>query len=326
LTSSSGDVAAISATADGKRIAYTKHSLQPDVYVAELNGARNRLGTPKRLTLDERLDFPFAWTPDSKAVLFESDRDGAYHIYKQAIDQTVPERLERGDAQAMAPRLTPDGASVLYVIWPKVGESSAPDGLMRMPLAGGPPQVLVAQETIGNVQCTSLPSTFCLYDVRTKDQISFFRVDPTTGKSEELPQLKIQGDLSYAYNWSLSPDGKILATAKREGWAMGAFSAQAAPSITFVSVADGSKRAVGVPAWAGVNSIDWDVDGRSVWAPVYTTTGAWALLKIDLQGRATTMREDSRMTIGRAIPAPDGKHGAFWKASGSSNVWMLERF
>jgi hypothetical protein len=63
-----------------------------------------------------------------------------------------------------------------------------------------------------------------------------------------------------------------------------------------------------------------------VWAPVYTTTGAWAVLKIDLQGRATTMLEDSRMTIGWAIPAPDGKHGAFWKASGSSNVWMLERF
>jgi hypothetical protein len=43
-----------------------------------------------------------------------------------------------------------------------------------------------------------------------------------------------------------------------------------------------------------------------VWAAVYTTTGAWALLKIDLQGRATTMLEDSRMTIGWAIPAPDG--------------------
>jgi dipeptidyl aminopeptidase/acylaminoacyl peptidase len=161
--------------------------------------------------------------------------------------------------------------------------------------------------------------------VRTTDQISFFRFDPNTGDNDELPQLRIQGEPSYAYNWSLSPDGKTLATSKREGWAMGDYSGQRAPNITFVSVADGSKRTISVPAWAGINSIDWDIDGRSLWAPVYTTTGTWALLKIDLQGRATTMLEDSRMTIGWAIPAPDSKHVAFWKASGSSNVWMLER-
>jgi hypothetical protein len=32
------------------------------------------------------------------------------------------------------------------------------------------------------------------------------------------------------------------------------------------------------------------------------------------------------MTIGWAIPAPDGRHLALWKAGGSSNVWMLEGF
>jgi Tol biopolymer transport system component/DNA-binding winged helix-turn-helix (wHTH) protein len=309
LTATAGDVAAMSATADGKRIAYTKHSLQPDVYVAELNAAGTRLGTPKRLTLDERNDFPFAWTPDSKAVLFESDRDGVYHVFKQVIDQSVPELLVGGERQAIAPRLTPDGSSVLYVvIWPKAGESPAARDLMRVPLAGGPPQVVLNRSGIGNVQCTRLPSTFCLYDVRKIDDISFFKFDPTTGKDEEIPQLRIHGEPSYAYNWSLSPDGQILATSKREGWTIGDYSAQRAPNITFVSVADGSKRTVTVGAWAGINSIDWDIDGRSLWAPVYTNTGTWALLKIDLQGRATTMLEDSRMTIGRAIAAPDGKH------------------
>ena len=327
LTATAGDVAAMSATADGKRIAYTKHSLQPDVYVAELNAARNRLGTPNRLTLDERNDFPFAWTPDSKAVLFESDRDGAYHIFKQAIDQSVPELLVGGERQALAPRLTPDGSSVLYVAtWLKGGESPAAGDLMRLPLAGGPPQVVLNQSGIGNVQCTRLPSTVCIYDVRKMDEMSFFKFDPNTGKSEEIPQLGIHDEPSYTYNWSLSPDGKIVATSKREGWTIGDYSAQRAPSITFVSVADGSKRSVTVGAWAGINSIDWDIDGRSLWAPVYTNTGNWALLKIDLQGRATTMLEDSRMTIGWAIAAPDGKHLALWKASGSSNVWMLERF
>jgi Tol biopolymer transport system component len=326
LTATTGDVAAISASADGKRIAYTKHWLQPDVYVAELNPAGTHLNTPKRLTLDERNDYPFAWTPDSKAVLFGSDRDGPYHIFKQSIDQNVPELFVGGEQQAMTPRLTPDGSSVVYITWPKLGETSTSVGLMRLPLAGGPSQVLLRRDGIGNLQCSRPPSNACIYDVRSKEQMSFFRFDPNTGKSEEIAQVKIQDQPSYAYNWSLSPDGTTLATEKKEGGTLGDYTEQKGPSITFFSLADGSKRTVNVQGWAGINSLDWAVDGHSLWAPVYSNTGTWALLKIDLQGRATTVLEDTTMTIGWAIPAPDGKHLAFWKAGGSSNVWMLERF
>jgi hypothetical protein len=38
------------------------------------------------------------------------------------------------------------------------------------------------------------------------------------------------------------------------------------------------------------------------------------------------MLEDAQMAIGWAIPSPDGKHLALWKANGGSNVWMLENF
>ena len=326
LTVTSGDVAGISATADGKRIAYTKHSLQPDVFVAELNSAGKGLSTPKRLTLDERNDYPFAWTPDSKAVLFASDRDGSYHLFKQSIDQSVPERLVGGEQQAMSPRLTPDQSAVVYIEWPKLGETSATIGLMRVSLAGGPPQNILRLSEMGNLQCARLPSSLCIYDVRTKSKMSFFRFDPATGKNEEMSQLRIEDDPSYLYNWTLSPDGKTLATARREGATMWDNSAQVNPSITFFSIGDGSRHTVTVQAWAGISSIDWAADGRSLWAPVYTNTGTWALLNIDLQGRTTTVLEDTKMMIGWAIPAPDGKHLALWKAGGSSNVWMLERF
>jgi hypothetical protein len=96
------------------------------------------------------------------------------------------------------------------------------------------------------------------------------------------------------------------------------------PSISFFSLEDGSKRTVTVQAWAGISSIDFAADSRSMWAPAYTNTGKWALLNIDLQGRTRKMLEDTQMTIGWAIPAPDGKHLALWKARGTSNVWMLE--
>ena len=98
------------------------------------------------------------------------------------------------------------------------------------------------------------------------------------------------------------------------------------PGVTFYSVSDGSKRTVTARALAGINSIDFAADGRSLWAPAYTNDGKWALLNIDLKGRTRIVLEDTNTTIGWAIPAPDGHHLALWEARGNSNVWMLERF
>src|SRR5882724_2378577 len=319
LTAAPDEVSGLSASADGKRITYTKNYLNPSIYVAELNPGGTRLSTPQRLTLDNWRDYPFAWTADSKEVLFTSDRDGAFHIFKQRIGEGAPELLIGGNEETSLPRLAPDNSTVLFEVWPRLGEPASPRRLMRVPLSGGPPQAVLQHDGMGNMQCARPPSDLCLYDLRSPTQVSFFRFDPMTGKSEELPQLRLQDENSYAYNWTVSPDGKILATAKGK-------ILQRDPNITFTSLEDGSKRTVTAQAWAGINSIDFAADGRSIWAPAYTNTGKWALLNIDLQGHTKTVLEDAQMAIGWAIPAPDGKHLAFWKARGTSNVWMLEGF
>ena len=82
-----GDVAEISVTTDGKRMALLRSSYQSDVYLAELQDQGKRLSAPRRFTLDDRSDFPSAWTADSQTVLFASDRDGRYHIFKQPVNE-----------------------------------------------------------------------------------------------------------------------------------------------------------------------------------------------------------------------------------------------
>lgn len=318
LTATPDVVGALSATEDEKRIAFTKYSENPDVYVAELVEGGRRLSPPRQLTLDQRRDYPFAWTPDNKEVLFASDRSGLFHIFKQGIDQSVPELLVGGDDAATSPRLTPDSSAVIYVIWPKLGESSRESRLMKIPIEGGPPRLLLQRADLGNVQCARLPSTLCMFDVRKETELSFFRFDPVSGKYEEMPRLTIHDQPSYAYNWSLSPDGKLLALAKQEA-------VSKVPTITLLSTEDGTQRAISVQAWAGIGSIDFSADGRSLLASAHTNTWKWALLKIDLEGRTTTLLEDPDMKIGWAIPAPDGRHLALWKSRGTANVWMLER-
>jgi Tol biopolymer transport system component len=70
---------------DGKRLAFLRQTLERDVYVSELQANGTKMKYTSAATLDERQDFPCDWTPDSNAVLFTSDRDGAYHIFRQGI-------------------------------------------------------------------------------------------------------------------------------------------------------------------------------------------------------------------------------------------------
>ena len=109
------------------------------------------MNPPRRLTNDEAYDEPTAWTPDSKAVLFTSDRNGRLGIFKQGISQDTAEPVVTGPQDAIFPRLSADGAPILYVEVPKAAiGSSTPFRLMRIPATGGVAQFCWRRETGGS--------------------------------------------------------------------------------------------------------------------------------------------------------------------------------
>jgi Tol biopolymer transport system component len=70
----------------------------------------------RRLTLDENENDLTAWTPDSTAALFNSDRNGTWEIFKQATEQSLAESLITSEEQLSQPGMTPDGSEVLYYL------------------------------------------------------------------------------------------------------------------------------------------------------------------------------------------------------------------
>ena len=92
----------LSATADGKRLAFLKWSAQGDVYVASLKPGNAGIDTPRRLTLDERDDVPTAWSADSREVYFQSDRQGTIGAYRQRIDGDTAERMVQAPGEQFA--------------------------------------------------------------------------------------------------------------------------------------------------------------------------------------------------------------------------------
>src|SRR5271167_2539165 len=122
----------LSASADGKRLVLQNTTWQAQVYLGELAAGGTRMNPPRRLTNDETYDYPSAWTADSKAVLFSSNRNGTRGIFKQGISQDTAEPLVTGPQDVVLPRLSADGAWILYAEIPKTPAGpSTPLRLMR---------------------------------------------------------------------------------------------------------------------------------------------------------------------------------------------------
>jgi len=313
LTNDLGGVNSVSVSGDSKRIVYLKGVPQPDVYVAKVERG-SISGEPERLTLDDRQDMPFDWTADNKEVIFMSDRTGTFNIYRQSTDQTVPEVLVGGNKPLAQPRLSADGSQLLYVIYPNWGEPVASVPLMRVPIGGGTPQMILKEHWISNHQCARAPASLCIYSVAANGALTFFRFDPFQGKGPQVYQIK--DDLPELYNWSLSPDGTTLAIAKGK-WG------DELPRIHLVPVQGGADRWLNVAGTQGMASLDWAADSKGLWAS--TVNEENALLHIDLQGHAVPAWSPKKMCVGWAIPSRDGRSVAILVSSGSANVWMVER-
>jgi len=116
IVKSAGHIDAARFSPNGHWIAYTErtHGGQ-DVFVVAPNG-----GVPRRLTFDARVsasaNLVIGWTPDSRKVLFLSDRKaiavGQLQAFSVSIDGGMAQRLPLAQSGSLA--YAPDGRSIAY--------------------------------------------------------------------------------------------------------------------------------------------------------------------------------------------------------------------
>jgi len=118
ITQGFGTIGRITGSADGKALVFVRERWSPSIYIGTLAADGTQLLAHRRLTLDESPSVPTAWTPDSSAVLFYSNRNGTWQIFKQHIDHSLAENLVAAAEHLMEPRLTPDGSEILILPLP----------------------------------------------------------------------------------------------------------------------------------------------------------------------------------------------------------------
>jgi Tol biopolymer transport system component len=279
-----------------------------------LDAKGTHLNNTRRLTFDEHFEWPERWTPDSRAVVFWSDRNGSWDIFKQTLDKDAPaELLPLGPEPKWYASFSPDGQWILYMALPepRLPGGSVPVRIMRVPASGGPPQLVLTALGTTDIHCTRAPANLCVFDEQQQGHLVFTSVDPIKGRGHELASMDIEPSQITA--WDLSPDGSQVVVT-REG------------RIRLLSLKSGTTTDLAVRGWNGLGFVDWSLDGNALfvssWTPQDTT-----LLRVDLDGNAHVLWHQRLNFLGtKGIPSPDGRHLAVAVFTTDSNAWMVENF
>jgi eukaryotic-like serine/threonine-protein kinase len=315
------------AAADGRRLIFTKFWDQHVVYLADLESRGMRISIPRRLTLSDGEELPIAWMNDSRSLLFESNRNGQWSIFRQALDEdisahviaSIPGRPELdSDMLRTTPRMSADGGWVFYPVLPEKNSSSTVFQLMTAPIAEGTPQLTSAVPLHNMPHCARSPATLCVIADRAPGsrKLNFKSFDAVQGPGGVVAQIDVRPNDSYS--WDLSPDGKLIAVVPGSAGQIHILSQSGQPP---------QSRVLNVKDWSNFVRLDWAADGKALFASSVAPQGS-VLLRIDLLGNARVLwRQAGESDMSTyAVPSPDGRHLAISGYSSNSNVWLMEDF
>jgi DNA-binding winged helix-turn-helix (wHTH) protein/Tol biopolymer transport system component len=318
-------------SADGKRLTFLRSSLQSSLHLADVRAGGTQLSAPVHLTLNEGQNDLIGWTLDSKTVVFVSDRGGHLELFRQAAGEDTAVRIASTLEESSGNyRMSPDGIWILYFVYPHEGGTSQPVGLMRVPLAGGAPQLVLSSSVgaVPSVRCARHPATLCVIAETTPDhtQVVFTEVDPERGRGRKVAGFEIKATPDAHYTWDLSPDGTRIAILK-----------QSEATIALLSLVGNSTQTIVAKASPKLYGLDWSADGQGLFVSALANGGS-TLLYLDVKGKAQTLwhfkggiREPGDLFYSgnlapRAVPSPNGRYLAIQGQSVSSNIWMMENF
>jgi eukaryotic-like serine/threonine-protein kinase len=320
LTDWSGfSVFSFSATAYGKQLVFLRGTDHASVFVGDLVGKQNRLVNSRRLTLDDNYNLPMAWTPDSREVIYSSQRASNWLMFRQALDHgsvAQPFTPAAGTNFYLA-RLSPDGTWILLE-GRAIGSHKV--ALYRVGPSGGAPQLLFNTEGFVQFWCTNKAANLCVFGQSStgKNELVIISFDPLAGPGKELVRIPLEagtsGDIGFDYVWQLSPDGSRIGIVKRHG-----------NQIRLVPLGGGQTRTITVKDYHDLMDLNWATDSQSMFVSTLEP-GSASVLHVDLNGEAQPVWQQPQSVFTWGFPSPDGRHLAILGSNSESNAWMIDNF
>ncbi len=295
----------LSVSRDGKTVVLQKSNWQLHAYIGEF-GPAGRLESLGRLTLEESDDLPYSWTPDSRAVIFTSNRTGAYRLYKQVIDKKVAEPITTGPDVIDQAVLSPEGQWIIYTTEAQNGH---PPRVMRIASSGGAPQLIMETKLTAQLHCPPAPAARCITLEESQPHV-FGSVDPMDGNHRELFKLPF-----WNGGWAVSPGGSIAILRQDSHGGR----------VQILSQSGSIEREINLAPWSNFSGLDWSAAPNEIYT-VSVGPGGATVLRVNLSGRVEPLWLLEGSQVAWVIAAPDGRHIAVLGKSSYSNAWVLENF
>lgn len=302
----------LSASADGKRLEFTKTHAQNNIYVSSL-ALRDQSGRPKvqQLTSDTWSKEVDGWTSDSQSVYLSSNRSGRYAIYRQSIRQRSLESVIAGPEDYYGATLTSDGGSILYTATASRG-SSAPTRLMSVAVGGGPASVIATGDGEYEYQCATAPTNSCILSKKREAATAFYTLDPKRG-----PAPKPFASVEKVGSWSLSPDAKKIALIKGS-------EQDDKGRIQILDLAEGPIQRLEIDNWTQLQFVTWSRDASVLYVTAFQPS--MSLLSVNLHAQVSVLFQQGHNWICCPIAAPNGRLLAFAVTEIHRDAAMIENF
>lgn len=303
-----------SLTADGKRLAFQRWAKQTTVSNADIEANGARISSTRRLTLNEYVNAAETWTPDSKALIFRSLRDGRLRLFRQRINSDTEEPLVMGAENVGGSAISPDGSWLFYLNCGTLGppcDGTVP--LMAIPIQGGAPHQVLTSNTYGRPRCVFAPANLCAIAEQSEDgKPLIFTAFDALGRGAVIATFETEPAASYM--WSLSPDATRIAILNHRD-----------DRIHIVSLNGKAPREVTIKHGLRAAGVYWAADGKG-WFTVTRNQAGIVLLYVDLEGEPHPLWDLKGDTIAYGLPSPDGRHLAIVATARNNNVWLMENF
>jgi Tol biopolymer transport system component/DNA-binding winged helix-turn-helix (wHTH) protein len=270
---------------DGKTIAFVRNTKDvEDIYLMPTSG-----GEPRRLTFDNRLLLGLTWTPDSKEIIFSSNRGGAtFGLWRLSVNGGTPERVPVGSDRAFAPSLSLKGHRLAYAMgyWN--------ENIWRTPIGSdhkiGQPEKLISSDDQEEGPQYSPDGKHIAFQSTRSGNFEIWRGDADGSNLAQLTSFG--GPLTGTPRWS--PDGRSICFDSRPG---------SHPNIHIIS-ADGGpvRRLLNETSDDAVAS--WSHDGRWLYF-ASNRSGTWQVWKRTPDGGPPL--QITRKGGFAALESPDGK-------------------
>lgn len=304
----------ISVSSDGNQVV-TVVSVggSPNVYIADLApaGRTPQLLNIRRLTYSEGSEFPHAWTEGEKGIIFESDRNGHYDLFRQNLGQRIAQPIVVSTEMKVMAQLTPDGQWLLY--HQRAGAETW--RVMRVRPQGGTPETVLPNPVEAEFRCPTKQGTHCVIRTVEGGQYVFHELDPIRGIGRELGRTRLTPSITG--EWDVAPDGSRVAIPVHD-------LRSAAIRLVSLRVKGGADRETVMPlqGLSELEGVIWAADGRGWFVSTGREHGS-TLFYVDRNGAASELYQTTGLIF--VVPSPDGKHVAFPDWSGVGNVWLIQR-